>query len=263
MPAAARRETARRRARTGSLIALGIVCLLGAIAPAAIARHRTHKVPQHLTYKLMYTLVDGQYRSNWSSGDLSNAETTTFFARALYTNLEIPPRGPASSTINLKTDAPVIIGDWEAFGNGLDTNQDVVPFDCKSGELSPDTDKDGPAHILSGPGSARTALHLDVQVTPQVRIDAATGSDSASQGGCSSFDGDAAFSPLAFRLMPDMLTARVSIPLAKLRALRHRGDVWGVSFTDSHALVHPPADCDLDGSCSMHWKGEVKVTRTG
>ncbi|MGH2893764.1 MAG: hypothetical protein ACRDPM_10945 [Solirubrobacteraceae bacterium] len=260
-----RDERAGRRTRTGGLLALGAACLLAAVAPAAMARRLTHKVSQHLTYKVLYDVSDGHYRSSFNGGATSHNETTTFFARAVYKNLRIPARGPASSTINLKTELISVIGDWEAFGNGLDSHQDVVPFDCKSDALFADTDKDGPAHILSDAGSARTALHLDIQATPQVEVSGATGSDPAAQDGCSSFDGEAAFSPVAFELMPDMLTAQVSIPLAKLRAAtRRRGDVWGVSFTDSHALAHAPDDCGgLDGSCSMHWKARLKLTRTG
>lgn len=262
MPRIRRHQMTRRGARTGGLLALGAACLLAG-APAATARHLTHRVPQHLTYKLLYT-VHGEYMSSYRTGELSDAETTDFLIFTHYKNLEIPLRGPASSTINVKTGWIDILGsDWEAFGNGLGTDGNVVPYDCKTDVLNADTEQDGPAHIFSGPGSARTALNLDIQAAPQVRVVAPTGSDPAAQGGCSFFEGQAAFSPLAFRLMPDMLTARVSIPLAKLRALRHRGDVWGMSFTDSHALAHPPADCGgLDGSCNMHWKAELKIART-
>ncbi len=233
----------------------------GALAAPAIA----HK----LTYKVEFTAKKGKYMESAVDEDGSTwNERDDFLTLARYKGLKIPRHGPGftpGDDIVLAAAYWDIFGSWEAFGKLCRNKGDCGgSFDCK-GEPVPLE----PAPVLYSTGTASRELHLNIEAGRKFAPDDVTGSGFGSPGYCkSAFEGNYAYvfgTARAEGYVPDMLTAQVDIPLRALRKM-DKGDVWGRSFDQSHAEALPPSDCsDGTGECtvSVHWRGAVKVTRTG
>ena len=84
---------------------------------------------------------------------------------------------------------------------------------------------------------------------------------------CKVLEADAAaFYAAELKYMPDILTAKLSVPLATLRGLKvGKPKSFDVNHTDN-GIATPPSDCSVgDAECTQQlgWTGSIEVTRMG
>lgn len=261
-----RRARARLRVRH-ALPALAAVVLLASIAaPAAGAHgHRTAAT----RFGVEFRLDKGRYDSHlFHLSDTGCASKTTeedkFSFDALYLLLL---RGKAAPTLDLVDLEP---SSWawsyqvEESGCGGEPESEGTESctDTDSFTVEPPPADGRPATVRQG------SLQLDLQATSGVLIEAADGS-----ARCESKLGFALFGPAGALYMPQMLSARVTVPLAALtktpkprRGGRREPDLWTKSGIHLAGADRPPLDCSPDAAgdtCDQHvqWEGSVRIFR--
>jgi hypothetical protein len=233
-------------------------------------------VAQALTYSVKFEIRQGKYFSNYSclpgcedDGGIhafhetdENVSITTTYDR-----LQLSAKGRPSSLLVVHGEQDTSeVGNWNYFGSFW-TNQDPnTTYNCHG--LLFITDKRAP-EILAAPHQTDRGLNLYVESGELFQPKSVSGTN-CDAAGAEHFHAfyPATFEPPGDGYLPDMLTARVTLPLRKLRRMR-TGDVWGMTFHQGRAKRLPPSDCaGFTGSgsnCrqSLHWTGHLKVTRTG
>jgi hypothetical protein len=253
--------------RTG-LVGLLIAGLSGAslVAPSAGSA---------LTYSVKFQIQRGKYTSNYSclpgcqdyGGIHRFAESDeNVNVQTLYEGLKIPRQGRPNTlmVVRGKSDTSAL-GNWNLVETYWTQENPNAPVNCHG--LLFDTSQDSP-EIVAASGTTAQTLKLDVQSGSLFQPKLVQGTNCDVAGA----DKWHAFFPATFEtpgdgFIPDMLTARVSLPLAALRKL-HVGDTWGETFHQGRAKRLPPSECTdftAIGTCSqrLDWTGHLAVKRTG
>ncbi len=249
---------------------VGLVLGMGAVGMLAPA------MGQALTYSVKFEIQKGKYLSNYSclpsceeyGGIHAFHETDeNVLITTSYEGLKIPSKGRPEMPIAIRGDQDSgSVGNWNLFGSVWTSKNPDTSYNCHGLLFITDTKR---PDIFSAPNQTSKELKLDVQSGDVFQPKSVAGTNCDDMGA----EHWHAFYPATFEspgdgFLPDMLTARVSLPLAALRRL-HKGDVWGMTFHEGMAKRRPPSSCsDFTGvgsTCtqSLHWTGHLKVTRTG
>jgi hypothetical protein len=259
-------------ARTWAVRLLPLVAVIAFVSLASVSSAGTtpKKKPEDLSYTVILVMRNGNtihYNQTSRVGGGGDCVTTTteddnFHALALYNPLEIPRSGPGPNNVNLRAKIMATNGgadEWTLRGNSAGCPVDSS-YKCH-GRLLIDQDK--PPQMLSTPGLSTKSLHLKIELAKVITFTDAAGN--FQPFGCAhQFDNVDALQPASSNgYMPDMLSARVDLPLDKMRALKSDEGKFtlDVSLDPSDA---PPANCSGgENMCSerLEWKGEVIVIR--
>jgi hypothetical protein len=254
-----------KRMRLGGLLVAGL-SIASLMAPAAGSA---------LSYSVRFQIQRGKYTSNYSClpgcGDYGGIHR---FAESdenvnidtVYEGLKIPLKGRPNTNMVVRGKSDVgPVGNWSLIETYWTQDNPNAPVNCHGVlfETSPD-----PPEIFAGSGTTAQTLNLDVQSGSLFQPKTVAGTN------CDQVNAEKwhAFYPATWETpgdgyIPDMLTARVSLPLGALRKL-HVGDIWGETFHQGRAKRLPPASCTNFtgmGSCSqqLNWTGHLTVKRTG
>ncbi len=250
---------------------LPVLALIASVVfvPVSSAGTQPKTKPHEPLYQITFSVADPnivhyKVESTVNQGD--GCQTTTiqndnFHADTAYL-LKVPRTGPGPNNVN-ETGLSSTDGDshdWtlDGFSMGCPANGG---YRCH-GSLSPSPSR--LPQMLSTPGTTDKSLHLKIELAQKMDFEEAAGN--AEPFGCAQqFNGTLAFEPASDDgYMPDMLSARVNVSLARMRALKPGGRFkMDVQLDPADA---PPKDCGGgDTTCteSLSWNGEIIVQRGG
>ena len=258
-----------------SLVVVGLVLLVAALAPAAGARkpHKKKKPePKPLSFRVTWTVTRGTWNMDYDChcDHASYGGVHTLKEHDLGLQFEATYN---DVKIAAKDMTPAITADassWSAKGDfsmnenvWTETDPDYL-IDC-NGKFA----KGGPAPVLSA-GSGYLDSHFLVEAMKTFKIDGVTGSNCPGLAHYHPFWPISVISPDKTipppRFIEDMMTAPAKVDLSLLRHMKV-GDVAGI--TEHHGTRLPPEDCGFaapsGSTCteSFEFTGHLRFERTG
>lgn len=242
----------------GGLAAGSLAFGSGVAAASAAASPRA---AAHRTYTFILDIKHGSYASALTLDGATQHETDNFGGQSFVGGVVIPVRPVAFKILKPATRFSMWpdergTPEWRTYGTG--------GWSC-SGHLT-NNDPTIPPPILKGSAAkGASTLTFKIQLGASIIVKGATGHHQPAPCDVAFADGTKAFAPANEKYMPEMVTAKLTVALKRIRALEAGKEIVIDVTAHKDALKLPPENCSVSSlhcTQSTAWSGTLTIRRT-